>query len=110
MATQQQTVDFIIEQVSTAGVIRSRKLFGEYALYCNEKVVAFICDDQLFIKPTHAGRSFISTPHEAAPYRGAKLYFQIPQERWDDYEWLTQLVRITADTRPMPQSKRTKRT
>jgi len=25
-------------------------MFGEYALYCGDKVVALVCDDQLFVK------------------------------------------------------------
>jgi TfoX/Sxy family transcriptional regulator of competence genes len=106
MASEQRTVDFITEQITSAGDIRSRKMFGEYAIYCNEKVVALVCDDQLFVKPTDAGRSFIGTPDEAPAYPGSKLYFRIPEDRWDDHEWLTNLVRITADALPVPKPKR----
>lgn len=42
MATQESTVKYIVAQVTNAGRIRSRKMFGEYALYCDDKVVA-IC-------------------------------------------------------------------
>jgi len=106
MATEQRTVDFITDQIARAGSIRSHKMFGEYAVYCDEKVVAFVCDDQLFIKPTDAGRTFIGTPDEAPAYPGSKLYFLVSEDLWDDHEWLTALVRTTADALPLPKPKR----
>jgi DNA transformation protein and related proteins len=39
MASSQATVDYILEQADSAGVMRARKMFGDYALYCNNKVV-----------------------------------------------------------------------
>ncbi len=56
MATKQRTIDYLLEQLAGAGDISTRKMFGEYALYHESKVVAFICDDRLFIKPTEPGR------------------------------------------------------
>ena len=95
MSTSQSTAAYIVDQVSDAGVIRTRKMFGEYALYCNEKVVALICDDRLFVKPTYAGRAFIDDAIEGEPYRSAKPHFQIDEEKWGDREWMTQLIRLT---------------
>ena len=40
MATLQRTIDFIIEQISDAGVVSARKMFGEYGIYCDGKMVA----------------------------------------------------------------------
>ncbi len=56
MSSSQEFVDYIIDQIENAGVITFRKMFGEYALYCNGKVVALICDDQLFVKQTKVYR------------------------------------------------------
>lgn len=56
MASHQDFVDYVAEQLAEAGTIRSRKMFGEYGLYCNEVFFAVICDDQLFVKVTPAGR------------------------------------------------------
>ncbi|HAS82470.1 MAG TPA: hypothetical protein DCS43_07310, partial [Verrucomicrobia bacterium] len=49
---------------------RLQKMFGEYGLYCDGTIEALICNDQLFIKPTEAGRSFIKHAVEAPPYPG----------------------------------------
>jgi TfoX/Sxy family transcriptional regulator of competence genes len=108
MATKQSTVDFLEEQVQKAGIIRSRKMFGEYALYCNEKVVALICDDQLFVKKTTISTSFLDKTHEASPYPGAKSWIRVPEERWDDPNWLTAFIQKTAATLPLKKAKKKK--
>jgi TfoX/Sxy family transcriptional regulator of competence genes len=109
MATNQSTVDYIVEQIAGAGAVAGRKMFGEYALFCDGKMVALICDDQLYIKPTVAGRSHLSVVIEKPPYKGAKPYFWISGDRWDDSDWLTELVRLSAAELPLPVKKSRKR-
>ena len=106
MATSPSTADFLVDQMSDAGTIRSRKMFGEYAVYCDEKVVALICDDRLFVKPTVAGRAFIGKVEEAPPYPQAKPHFQIEEDKWEDREWLSALIRKTAAELPAPKKKK----
>lgn len=105
MATRQSTVDFILDQIAEAGAVTAKKMFGEYALYCDTKVVALVCDDQLFVKPTEAGKTFINNFIEGIPYPGAKPYLLISAELWDEREWLSQLIRITALELPAPKKK-----
>lgn len=106
MSSQQQTVDFLTDQMRDAGQITSRKMFGEFAVYCDQKVVAFVCDDQLFVKPTEAGRAFIGKPQEAPAYPGSKNYFLISGDYWDNAEWLSNLIKKTADELPFPKLKK----
>ncbi len=56
MASDLNFVEFVADQIDASGDITYRKMFGECALYSKGKVVALICDDQLFVKPTDAGR------------------------------------------------------
>ncbi|MGE0589938.1 MAG: TfoX/Sxy family protein [Cyclobacteriaceae bacterium] len=107
MASDQKFVDFVLDQIERAGVITARKMFGEYALYADVKLVALICDNRLFIKPTEAGRAFIGEVAEAPPYPGAKNYFLI-EDNLEDRKWLSDLVRITAKELPMPKPKKKK--
>jgi DNA transformation protein len=89
MPTQQRTVEFLLEQMAGAGSLAARKMFGEYAVYVDAKVVALICDDQLYVKPTPAGRALLGPGWpEAPPYGGAKPSLVVPGERWDDRAWL----------------------
>ena len=108
MATKKNTVEYILEQIAQAGAVSSRKMFGEYAIYCDGKVVALVCDDQLFIKPTNAGKKLIGNISQAPPYPGAKPYYLISGEQWDDADWLAQLIRLSATELPLPKPKKKK--
>ncbi len=105
VASDQAFVEFVADQLSDACDASYRKMFGEYALYSKGKVVALICDNQLFVKPTEAGRSFIGDVVEAQPYPGAKPAFLI-QDRLEDREWLTQLIVLTERALPRPKPKK----
>jgi len=107
MASDLEFVQFVIDQVDPSLGMSYRKMFGEYALYSNGKVVALICDNQLFIKPTEVGRAYIGAVTEAPPYPGAKLSFLIGDEM-EDGDWLTQLIVITEQALPVPKPKKKK--
>ena len=108
MSSDKEYVDFIVEQMAQAGLVTSRKMFGEFAIYNDGKVVALICDNQLFVKPTEAGRNFIGSVVEAPPYPGAKQYYLI-NEKCDDREWLSHLIDVTTRELPMPIPKAKKK-
>jgi DNA transformation protein len=110
MATKQSTVDFIVDQLISVNGISFRKMFGEYALYCEGKVASLICDNILFVKITEAGKNFVGEHYrEGLPYPGAKPWMEINEERIDDGEWLSELIKITADNLPVPKKKLAKK-
>ena len=105
MSTSQSTADFILDQLANAGAVRVTKMFGEYALYCDEKVVGLICDDQLFIKFTDKGKEFANGRYEEGEaYPGSKTYMNVT-DALDDPQFLCDLVRLTADALPRPKKK-----
>ena len=104
MASEQNFVDFITGQIKKAGIITAKKMFGEYGIYSDGKLFGLICDNKLFIKPTKAGREFIGNPIEQSPYEGAKPSFVI-EDKVEDSEWLSHLVRITLNELPEPKPK-----
>ncbi len=106
MATKESTAQFLEEQVSGAGAVRIRKMFGEYALYCDDKVVALICDDRLYLKPTVPGKEFGGEFEEGNAYPGSSMFWIVDEDRWDNREWMSELVRITADALPKPKPKK----
>lgn len=105
MASSKSIVDYIVDQASAAGNVRARAMFGEYTVYCDEKVVALICDDQLFVKPTDDGRALAGNVEEASPYPGAKPCLLIPEAQWDDADGIAQLFRVTATQLPVPKKR-----
>ncbi len=108
MASDKQFVDFVIDQIENAGEITARNMFGEYVVYANGKLFGLICDNKLFIKPTKSGRLFIGKVVEASPYSGAKPCFLI-EDKIEDREWLSELVRISLKELPAPKPKKKKK-
>lgn len=107
MANDQNFVDFVMDQLNFDGQVSNRKMFGEYALYYQGKIFAFLCDNKLFIKPTEIGKAFVKEGEIelAPPYPKAKNYFLIT-EKLDDREWLQELMIITANDIPEPKKKK----
>lgn len=109
MATKASTVEYIADQLVSAGEITTKKMFGEYALYCNGKVVAFICDNTLFVKITAEGKAFAGDLYKEGPaYPGSKPYLVVGEDQIDDREWLTELISITAQYALAPKPKKKK--
>ncbi|MGK6323725.1 TfoX/Sxy family protein [Sphingomonas sp. DT-51] len=109
MATQQRTIDFLLEQATSAGGATAKPMFGEYGVYVDRKIVGLVCDDQLFVKPTLSGRAHAEPVSDAPPYPGAKPQMLIATDRWDDAEWLGELLRVTAAELPTPKTRKPKR-
>ncbi len=104
MASKVEFVEFVVDQLREAGTVTYKKMFGEYGLYCNGKIFSVICDDQLFVKITKAGRQVCPELVEAPPYEGAKNYFLV--EDVEDKELLTRLVVATCAELPEPKPKK----
>lgn len=107
MATDKKFVEYLVDQIEKSGEITAKSMFGEYGLFADKKIFALVCDNQLFMKPTEAGRVFIKNVTEAPPYPGAKNCFLI-EKRLEDRKWLSQLVRITLKELPDPKPKKKK--
>ena len=108
MASDQEFVDFVVDQIENAGQVTYRKMFGEYGIYADGKIFALICDNKLFVKPTEGGRAFIREVVESPPYPGAKPSFLI-EEKLEDRDWISELVRITVKELPEPKPKKRKK-
>ena len=102
MATNQGTVDFIREQLGAVAGVSARKMFGEYALYVGSKVVALVCDDILYLKPTRSAVELMANPVEGFPYPGARSHFVVTDEL-DDPDRLSVLVKRVAEDLPEPK-------
>jgi TfoX/Sxy family transcriptional regulator of competence genes len=106
MSSNQSTVDFIVDQMMGAGEVSFKKMFGEYGIYCDGKMVALVCDDKLFVKPTIGGKAFIVEITEGSPYPGAKPCYLISGHKLEDHEWLSELIKITTEELPIPIKKK----
>lgn len=107
MASNQNFVDFVVEQIKNVGAITAKRMFGEYGIYADDKLFGLICDNKLFIKPTNSGREYIGHVVEEPPYERAKPSFLI-DDKIEDSEWLSQLVSISVKELPAPKPKKKK--
>jgi len=108
MGSDQEFVDYVLDQLVGVGEIEAKKMFGEYAVYLNGKIVGLVCDNRLFVKPTTAGREFIGEVVEAPAYPGAKPSFLI-EDGLEDSPWLSELFRVSEKELPAPKPKKKKR-
>ncbi|WP_201276716.1 TfoX/Sxy family protein [Marisediminicola senii] len=106
MTSDQRIVDFIVAQMTDAGNISTRKMFGEHAIWCDGKTVAVIANDQLYVKITPEGRQLAAGAEEAPAYPGAKPSLLVAPERWEDASWLATLIRTTANALPAPRPRK----
>jgi TfoX/Sxy family transcriptional regulator of competence genes len=107
VATNQSTIDYILDQLESLRGISARKMFGEYALYSGPKVIALVCDDTLFMKMTEEGKAFVGKKYkEGSAYPGAKPSMVISGDLIEDREWICELASITAHHVPIPVKKK----
>lgn len=107
MATDPAFAEHVLDQISGAGPVAVRKMFGEYGVYCDGKVVALVCDNQFFLKPLPEAVALISEPAYGPPYPSAKPHLVLSGEL-DDPDLMARLVRAVADALPAPKPKKPK--
>ena len=108
MATDSDFVDYVLEQAGLGDALSCRKMFGEYALYHDGKVVALVCDNSLFVKPTKATQTLAPDLPLRPPYPGAKDY-PVADELLDDGDALKALVLATSAALPAPKPRARRR-
>ncbi len=106
MSTSPATIDHIVDTLADLP-LTSRKMFGEYALYWNGIIVAFVCDDTLFIKPTPSTLAVLPNAERGPAYPGSKDYI-IGSEVLDDPELCIRALRAVAADAPTPKAKKPK--
>ena len=105
MATSKEYIDYVLECLSHIEGISARKMFGDYGLYMFNRVMGFVCDDQVFLKMLPGSTRVLG---EDAPtgeaYHGSKPYYII-QDLEDD-EKLALLFRALYEDVPEPKPKK----
>lgn len=107
MSSSAAAIDHILDTLSPL-VLTYKKMFGEYALYLDGIVVAFVCDDTLFIKPTPSALAILPDAERGPAYPGSKDYI-IGSEALDDPDLCTRALRAVAADAPPPKPKKPKK-
>jgi TfoX/Sxy family transcriptional regulator of competence genes len=105
MPTDKDFIDYVAEQAQLGGALSFKRMFGEYGVYLDGKVIAFICDNSLFVKPTGATDIITQALPKRSPYPQAKPY-PVADELLDDSDALKSLLVRTAQDLPLPKPKK----
>ncbi len=103
MATNPEFVEYLCDQLEGLGAIRSRKMFGEYMIYCNDKPVIIVCDDRPMVKMLPILEPLLKDHPTAPPYEGAKAHYVLDS---DDRETLREAVRLAEEVTPVPKKRK----
>lgn len=106
MASRESFVAFVCDQLNGIGAIRSRKMFGDYMVYVNDKPLLLICDDILFVRKQPVLAEILQNAPCGVPYDGAKEHYILDPE---DVELLGKVVGILEPVTPVPKPKKTKK-
>lgn len=107
MASDLGFIEYICDQLSAAGLITYRKMFGEYAVYCEGKVIGLVVGNRLFVKPLEATQAMYGDGPRGTPFPGAKAWYDV-QDRLDDHVWLCDLIQATERALPLPGLKKSR--
>lgn len=106
MASSPDFVNYICEQLEGLGAVRSRKMFGEYMVYLNDKPVVIICDDRPMVKMLPCLEELLRGRPTEPPYEGAKDHYLLDP---DDRDTLREAVRLAEEVTPLPKKKAPKK-
>lgn len=105
MATQKETVEFILQKLGDPSSFAVRAMFGEYALYAKGKVVALICNDQLFVKILPESEALEGMCEKTSPYLGARPHYVIEESQLSTLQSLPDILLAISESLPAKKKK-----
>lgn len=107
MSCTQEHINYVLDQLAPAGEVVANKMFGEYGLYLDGKIIGLVCDNQVFLKKTEAGARLLGEGAvEGNAYPGAKLSYVF--EDLDDQDFFIKLLQATWQELPDPKPKKSR--
>lgn len=103
MATTQDYIEFICDQIRGIGMLRYRKMFGEYMVYVNDKPILLVCDNTVYVKKLDAISSLMEDADKGFPYDGAKEHYILDIE---NRSLAVQVIEILEPLTALPKSKK----
>lgn len=89
MATSKEYLAFILDRLSRIDGITYRMMMGEYMIYHEGKLAAYLCDDRLLVKILPSTEKLLPDAPKEPPYEGAKDMLLV--ENVDDRAFLKTL-------------------
>lgn len=107
MATTVDYIEYVCEQIQGIGMLRYRKMFGEYMVYVNEKPILLVCDNTVFVKKLPCIEALMMDAHVGYPYKGAKEQFILDIDNRDFAQTIIEkLEAVTSIPKPKVKKKK----
>lgn len=106
MATQKETVEFLLAKLCDAKTFSARAMFGEYALYADGQVVALVCDDLLYVKIVPASAALAALCEKGHPYPGSRPHYLVEETQLATLLKLPDILRTIAAGRADDKPRR----
>lgn len=75
MACSPDYIDFVCAQLEGTGVVRAKKMFGDWCVYVDEKPIILACDNICYIKKLTVIEALMKDAERGFPYDGAKEHY-----------------------------------
>ena len=105
MATTQEFADKVCRRMAPFGDVRSRKMFGEYMVYLNDRPVLLVCDNTVFVKRLPELADLMKSAPTGVPYSGSKEHYILDM---DDTERATAVLAVLERVTPLPKPRKKK--
>ncbi len=105
MATTNECIEYVCEQIKGVGEIRYKKMFGEFMVYVNDKPVIIVCDNVAFVKKLDCIKDMMQNAETGCPYSGAKEHYVLDI---DNSEFCKSVIIELEKVTPIPKSKKKK--
>lgn len=106
MATSPDTIRFVQDSLRSPR-FRLKAMFGEYALYADDVVVALVCDDRVFVK-VHPATAGLEGADLAPPYPGAKPHYVAEEGQLGQPDFGQMLLALAKDLKAAKAPKKAK--
>ena len=104
MASSNEYLEYILEQLSDLDDISYRKMMGEYIIYYRSKIIGGIYDNRFLVKPVESAMAMMPDADMELPYEGAKEMLLVDDV--ENREFLKGLFEAMYEELPAPKKKR----
>ena len=103
MACTTDFIDFVCSQLNGVGIIRSKRMFGDWLIYIDEKPVILACDNICYVKKLPVIAELMTGADTGFPYNGAKEHYILDIEHSDK---AIEIIETLLPAIPYPKKKK----
>ena len=105
MASTEEYLDFVLEQLSELDGVTHRAMMGEYIIYLRGKVVGGIYDNRFLVKVTPSAAAMMPEAERELPYEGGREMLLV--DNLESRDFLRELLEAVYEELPAPKKKKT---